>query len=112
MRRALQGGPKCGASRDAVKLGNQSVYLRRGEVRNKRHEVFASAISVGDHGVGNRWIRGKILSGVGEERLQRILAHDRLDKHVRGVREEGFLSARGDQFILVVKKDNENFEAV
>jgi len=74
--------------------------------------VFAGAIPVSDHSIDNSWIRREIFSGVGKERLKWIFAHDSLDKNVRGIQEESFLSARGDHFILIVDKDNKNLEAV
>jgi hypothetical protein len=81
-------------------------------MRDKRGQVLTLTIPVGDHGVDDCGVRSKVFAGIGKERLERIFPQYGLKKNVRGVREESFLGAGSDHFVLIVDEHNEDFEAI
>src|SRR5258708_878849 len=73
------------------------------------NEVFRRTILVFDQCVGDAWPGCQVFRGKFKQRLECLLTVQCLHKIFNGQRQNGFLGARGDQFIGIERQDTENF---
>src|SRR5258708_24293653 len=73
------------------------------------NEVFRRTILVFDQCVGDAWPGCQVFRGKFKRRLESVLTVQCLHKILNGQRQNGFVGARGDQFIGIERQDTENF---
>src|SRR5579859_5281042 len=83
-----------------------------GKMLHDRNEQRSRAVFVLNQSLADSRLVGQIFCGVGENRRESFRTFDGLHEDFWRNRKQSFLSAGGDHFIRVMRKDGENFCAI